>query len=120
MHEETVRLLDYLVRVCPQWHRLSRLEKSFTLQSILPRIDIATACTKQLHDPDMKTVIIPILRDVHVSLEDHHTCIRTRTLGRISMLRYAKARLGYAPDVELPLVVSKDGMLHVLESLIVV
>lgn len=119
MNDGTVRLLDYIVRVCPQWSRLSRLEKSLALQSIIPRLDIAATCTKET-GLDGAPTVINLLKDVHVLLEDHYTCIHTRTLGRMSMFRYAKSRLGYAPDIELPLIGSSGSMVHVLESLIVV
>lgn len=111
-------LLDFIHLNHPYWRTLSRRERMQALSSILPTISVGVRHAHQHASGGFQTVGPPALLDVQVSMDSHFFCIRTRT-GRTSVYRHAYNRLGYAPDVDLPLVSSRGGALHVIENLVV-
>lgn len=115
----TTSLIDFIHLHHPYWRSLNRRERMQALHSILPTINVGVRTACRLLRGGVNSSTPPILLDVHVSLDSHFTCIRTRA-GRTSVYRHAFTRLGYAPDLDLPLVASRGGSLHVLESLVVI
>lgn len=111
-------LLDFIHLHHPYWRTLSRRERMQSLHAILPTINIGVRYASCQLRGGVSSPTPPALLDVHVSLDSHFTCIRTRA-GRTTVYRHAYNRLGYVPDVDLPLVASRGGSLHVIESLVV-
>lgn len=109
-----VSLLHYIEGQFPFWRFLNRSERTHALHGILPTVDIGVEPINGLADTRPL-----VLLDTHVSLDSHYTRIRT-SRGMNTVLSHARIRLGYAPDVEQPLVRSRGGCLHVLESLVVI
>lgn len=111
-------LLSYIDQQFPFWRLLNRRERMHALHGILPMVEIGVDVTRTSFAdlPDSPPLI---LRDVHVSLDSHYTRIRTPR-GLNTVFNHAAFRLGYEPDLELPLVRSAGGSIHCLESLVVI
>lgn len=110
-----VPLISYIEQHFPFWRFLNRREKMHALHGILPTINIAVEGAQGSSSYSSNP---PLLLDTHVSMDSHYTRIRTQK-GVDTVFNHACNRLGYDPDVDLPLVRSRGGSLHVLESLIV-
>lgn len=111
-----ISLLAYIEQQFTFWRYLTRRERMNALNGILPTIKIGIEPKDAF---ECLTTPRPTpLADVHVSMDSHYTRIRTYR-GVASVFDHATYRLGYEPDLELPLVGSRGGELHVLESLVV-
>lgn len=110
-------LLSYIQQQYPFWRFLSRRERMQALHGILPTVNIAVEPIRDSFDGCMDQQPMMLL-DTHVSLDSHYTRIHN-SRGITTVYDHATRRIGYEPDLELPLVRSRWGALHVLESLVV-
>lgn len=113
-----IPLLEFIHLHHPYWRHLSRRERMHALHTILPTINVGVRGANRQLPGGERSDTPPILYDTHVSFDTHFTCIRTRN-GRTTVYRHAYDRLGTAPDTELPLVASRGGAIHTIESLVV-
>lgn len=111
-----ISLLAYIEQQFSFWHHLSRRGRIDALHGILPMIKIGVEPRDAFECLSGTSPVA--LADVYVAMDSHYTRIRT-TRGVTSVFDHAAYRLGYEPDLELPLVGSRGGSLHVLESLVV-
>lgn len=109
-------LLSYIEQQFPYWCYLTRRERMNALHGILPTIKIGVE-PKDAFECLVSPRVVHLM-DVYVSMDSHYTRIRTAR-GVNSVFEHASYRLGYDPDLDLPLVGSRGGSLHVLESLVV-
>lgn len=113
----TVPLLEYLKENHPYWTFLSRWERIQLLAVVLPRIRVGVKSANRSLTC-LSSSQIQDLYDARPSLATHATLIQVDQRSTTAF-QHASQRLGHLPDTDLPLVETRGGSLHVLESLVV-
>src|SRR5690625_6309233 len=113
-------LLQLLYRIHPEWDYLPMQTRRFVLNTLIDSRRGSFCVVGAYQSLPGGTHTIPqFLRDVHVSAASHDTIVFTRRGGRKSVKQQAESRLGRVVDTRNPIIGSRGGCLHTLESLIV-
>lgn len=112
-----MELLQLLQGTFPQWDRMTFLERKSALSDILPAIKyklFKIGSSRPL--PGARLFVPQVLFDVQLSEADVFVRVRHR-FGYSTLRTRQSLRVGYPIDEENPLIESRGGALHCLETL---